>query len=182
MTESDQYQQRYLDHQKRKAGVLVELLAERHSTRMFADQELSTAEFGLLAKAIGTAPSSCDRRGVYTTPHTDRDTKALLGGLLVGGVGWIHRAPLVFLLFADLGAYKAPGEAEFMPYLDAGAIVGQLGLATASIGLVGTFANPAVREDHRPLFEMRFGTDLFCGAYAVGHPRAQAPGWVQETS
>lgn len=182
MTEPDQYQQRYLAHQSRKSAVLAELLAERHSTRMFDDRPIELDHFKALANAIGMAPSSCDRAAVYTQPHTDRDTKALLGGLLVGGVGWVHRAPLVFLLMADRTAYKAGDEVAYMPYLDAGAIIGQLGLVAAARGLVGCFINPAIREAHLPLFEQRFGPDLFCGAYAVGHPRVQAPDWVQETS
>lgn len=181
MTELDQYQQRYLEHQARKSKVLAKLLVERHSTRMFDDRPLSTDQYGLLAKSIECAPSSCDRRGVYATPHTDRDTKALLGGLLVGGVGWVHRAPLIFLLFADPAAYKAGDEIRYMPYLDAGVIVGHLGLTAAAANLVGSFVNPNIREAHRPLFEQRFGPDLFCGAYAVGRPRDEPP-WVQETS
>ena len=162
--------------------MLAQLLAERHSDRIFADDPLSTDDFGALADAILTAPSSCDRRAVYSVPVTDRDTKALLGGLLVGGVGWIHRAPLAFLLFADRDAYKAGDEVVYMPYLDAGAIIGQLGLAAAGLGLVGSCINPSIREAHRPLFEARFGPDLFCGAYAVGHPRGETPPWVLETS
>lgn len=167
----DIYQQRYLEHQARKREVLAELLDERHSERRFADTPLDGPALHDLTRAVTTAPSSCDRRAVNCLVVDDRDTKALLGGLLVGGVGWVHRAPTVLMLFADPAAYKAPGEAEVMPYLDAGAIVGQLGLAAAGLGLVGCFINPNVRKDHKPLFEAVFGHRIYCGAYAVGHPR-----------
>jgi nitroreductase len=167
----DTYQQRYLAHQAKKRDVLTALLDERHSERRFADTPLDGPAIHDLTRAVTTAPSSCDRQAVKCLVVTDRDTKALLGGLLVGGVGWVHRAPTVLMLFADPTAYKAPGEAEVMPYLDAGAIVGQLGLAAAGLGLVGCFINPNVRPDHRPLFTATFGHRIYCGAYAVGHPR-----------
>lgn len=173
--DNDTYQQRYLAHQAHKRDVLTELMDERHSERRFADTPVDSPTMADLTRAIHTAPSSCDRKAVSCLVVTDRDTKALLGGLLVGGVGWVHRAPAVLMLFADPAAYKAPGEAEVMPYLDAGAIVGQLGLAAAGLGLVGCFINPNVRPDHRPLFTAMFGHRIYCGAYAVGHPRAVQP-------
>jgi nitroreductase family protein len=180
--EPDEYQRRYLAHQARKREMLAQLLAERHSNRVFGDRPVELSDFQRLTDAILTAPSSCDRRGVRALPITDRDTKALLGGLLVGGVGWVHRAPLVFLLLADRDAYKAGDEITYMPYLDAGAIIGQLGVAAASLDLAGSCINPNIREVHLPLFEARFGPDLFCGAYAVGHPGGETPPWVLETS
>ena len=178
MPDTDTYQQRYLDHQQRKRAVLTELLAERHSDRMYADIPLNGPILHELCRAIETAPSSCDRRGIRCELVDDRDTKALLGGLLVGGVGWVHRAPLVLMLFADLAAYKAPGELVNMPYLDAGTIVGQLGLAAAGLGLAGCYINPNVRLQHLPLFQQRFGHDLYCGAYAVGYPRSCEAEWL----
>jgi len=125
MEQPDRYQQRYLEHQQRKRTVLVGLLQERHSERAFADKPLGPELHAEFASAYERSPSSCDRRGVTYTTVTDRDRLELLGGMLVGGVGWVHRAPVVLLLFADLTAYKAPGEATRMPYLDAGVIVGQ---------------------------------------------------------
>lgn len=178
MTDLDVYQERYLAHQGRKREVLLQLLAERHSDRMFADIQLNGPVLHELTKAISTAPSSCDRRGVHCLVVDDRDTKALLGGLLVGGVGWVHRAPTILMLFADSEAYKAPGEMVNMPYLDAGTIIGQLGLTAAALGLVGCYVNPNVRPDHVPLFQHRFGTKLYCGAYAVGYPRSAEPEWL----
>lgn len=174
-TPEDIYQARYLEHQQRKSAVLAKLLTERHSERMFADKVVSDTLLEELEGAAHYAPSSCNRRAVIMNRYVDRDTKALLGGLLVGGVGWIHRAPAIFLLTADQDAYRAEGEIAYMPYLDAGVIVGQLGLVVASLDLVGTFVNPNIRERHRPLFEARFGDDLFCGAFAVGHPRSGEP-------
>src|SRR5690606_34653029 len=126
---TDDYQQRYLDHQARKADVLRGLLDERHSERVFADRPVGEEALALVLEAAEHAPSSCARRGVSVRVVADRDSKALLGGLLVGGVGWMHRAPTVLLLMADPVAYKAGDEIAWMPFLDAGVMAGQMGLA-----------------------------------------------------
>lgn len=178
----DPYQERYADHQKRKSAVLAELVAERHSERRFADEPIDSETLDTLLHAARNTASSCDRKGVRPRLVLDRDTKALLGGLLVGGVGWIHRAPAALMLFADPVAYKAGDEIAYMPYLDAGVIVGQLHLAATALGLAGCFVNPNVRERHRELFQLHFGRELYCGAFAVGHPRGGEPPWVRETS
>src|SRR5690606_39954919 len=115
----DVFQQRYLAHQARKAQVLAQLMAERYSERVFDDRTVDPDLLADLLKVAERAPSSCDRHGVSVKTVTDRDGRALLGGLLVGGVGWVHRAPAILLLFGDPAAVKAPGEATFMPYLDA---------------------------------------------------------------
>lgn len=151
--------------------MLAELLAERHSERRFAEEEIPPNDLSALVDAAERSPSSCDRRGVHVNVVTDRDTKALLGGLLVGGVGWIHRAPAVLMLFADPLAYKAGDEITYMPLLDAGAMVGHLGIAAAGLGLAGCFVNPNVRTSHQDYFRAEFGSDVYCGAYAVGLPR-----------
>ena len=174
---TDPYQERYESHQARKREVLTELLAERHSERRFADENVPDDDLAHLIDAAERSASSCNRHGVYMSVVTDRDTKALLGGLLVGGVGWIHRAPAVVMLFADPLAYKAGDEITYMPYLDAGVMVGHLYLAAAARGLAGCFVNPNVRESHKDLFRARFGHDLYCGAYAVGPPRPDAEPW-----
>lgn len=171
-TPEDPYQDRYEKHQSRKRAVLAELVAERHSERRFADEPLDPDALVTLIDAAQRTASSCDRKGVWVNPVTDRDTKALLGGLLVGGVGWIHRAPAVLMLFADPVAYKAGDEIAYMPYLDAGVIVGQLYLAATALDLAACFVNPNVREAHKELFRAHFGGELYCGALAVGHQRA----------
>lgn len=178
----DVFQQRYLAHQARKAKVLAELLAERYSERVFDDRPVDPDLLADLLKVAERAPSSCDRRGVSAKPVTDRDGRALLGGLLVGGVGWVHRAPAILLLFGDPAAYKAPGEAAFMPYLDAGVIVGHLYLTAAAVGLRCCFINPNIREHNRDHFANVFGGGIFCGALAVGWSRGDQPDWVGDTS
>lgn len=170
MTEQDLYQQRYLAHQKRKREVLEGLLLARHSNRVFDPRPLHADDTVLVMKAIHTAPSSCARRGVTAAPYEERDAKAALAGLLVGGVGWLHRAPTVFLLIGDPAAYKAPGESSYMPYLDAGVAVGQALLAVTAAGMAGCYVNPNIRQAHRPAFELLFGDSIFCGALAVGYP------------
>lgn len=177
---TDIHQERYQAHQKRKRDTLTALLLERHSERAFDDRPVDPDALHLVRQAMHTAPSSCDRRGLVSHEVTDRDSKAILGGLLVGGVGWVHRAPLVVLLWGDPAAYKAPGEIAFMPYLDAGAVVGQALLAATAAGLAACYVNPSVRPDHRFAFNQLFcplpydrefhGNPVYCGAVALGHP------------
>lgn len=174
--ENDPYQERYTAHQARKRDVLSQLLAERHSERMFADRPVFPPDLDSVAAAVQRAPNSCNRRAISTRVVVDRDGKALLGGLLVGGVGWVHRAPAVLLLSADPAAYKAGDEIRYMPYLDAGAAVGLMYITAGALDLACCYINPNVRDQHRGLFEQAFGDALFCGALAVGYPR------VQETS
>lgn len=184
---TDVHQVRYEAHQKRKAGVLQSLLEERHSTRRFSPDPIGDEAMSLVVRAIETAPSSCDRKGVRYQVVADRDRKALLGGVLVGGVGWVHRAPVVVLLHADEAAYKAPGEVDYMPYLDAGVVVGQVYLAAQAAGLKVCYVNPQVREMNRQHFSNTFGPGIYCGAIALGWPHPDdaeglPPLWVLETS
>lgn len=145
-------------------------MKQRHSDRMFSDRPVEEEKVEELCDLSLLCPSSCDRKAVSTIVVTERDQKALLGGLLVGGVGWVHRAPVVILLMADPVAYKAGDEVNFMPFLDAGTIVQQLSLAATSMGLSGCFINPNIREHNKEHFHKVFGNGLFCGAYALGYP------------
>lgn len=167
-------QDRYLAHQARKRDALATLIRERHSDRLFSDAPVDPGDIDSMVRDAASCASSCDRRAVRAEVVTDRDLKALLSGVLVGGVGWIHRAPVALLLFADRDAYRAPGEIDFMPYLDAGVQVHQLYLSAASLGLTGCYCNPNIRDVNRGHFAAVFGGDLFCGAFAVGRPREGA--------
>ncbi len=180
MNSPDLYQQRYLEHQKRKAGVLAQLLAERHSDRVFSDEPVSSQGLEAVIDVAVRAPSSCNRQTIRIQKVEDRDRKALLGGLLVGGVGWVHRAPIVLLLHADRAAYRAGNEVEWMPYLDAGVAVGMMSLVAAANGLANCYINPSIRAANRNFFEQTFGSGMFCGALALGHP--VEPLWVRDTS
>lgn len=163
-------QDRYLAHQSRKAKVLKELMRSRHSTRVFSDEPVDAVILKEIMDRIAMCPSSCDRHGVETRVVITRDEKALLGGVLVGGVGWIHRAPAVLMLFGKIDAYQAPGEASFMPYIDAGIIVQQIYLACISLGLKCCFCNPNIREINKNHFNEVFGPGIYCGAMAIGWP------------
>jgi len=99
---------------------------------------------------------------------SNRDDKELLGGILVGGVGWVHRAKCILLIFADPIAYKAGNERDYMPFIDAGAVVQQLSLLASANDLVGCFVNPTIRSHNQRHFNNLFGSDIFCGAYAIG--------------
>ena len=174
----DVYQDRYLAHQKRKKEMLTPAYKERHikqkknpkfndvlngrqSTRVFGEGNIPL--LGILSSAE-LAPSSCDRHGVSYRVIDGRREKALLGGKLVGGVGWIHRADCIILLIADMTAYKSPNERDFMPYLDAGVLAQTIMLQAESENIASCFVNPNLNEslnleDH----------ELFCGAIALGN-------------
>lgn len=188
----DRFQTRYRAHQQRKAAVLKQILEERHSDRVFDDRPVGDEAMNLIDRAVTSAPSSCDRRAIRYQVVTDRDRKALLGGLLVGGTGWVHRAPVVLLFHAEEVAYKAGDEIRFMPYLDAGVVVGQVLLAASSLGLHACYINPSVRQMNAEHFKNTFGPGLYVGAIALGHKplsdeqkdavNGLPPLWTLETS
>jgi nitroreductase len=163
-------QERYIAHQGRKAEVLMGIMRDRHSSRVFSEKKVEEETVSLLREMVILAPSSCDRKAIVLTRINQRDDKALLGGLLVGGVGWIHRAPEIFLLKADRDAYKAQGEVQYMPYLDAGVVIQQLYLAATALDLHCCFVNPNIRERNLEHFEKVFGDGIFCGAFCFGLP------------
>lgn len=173
-------QDRYLRHQARKAGTLAQVLDDelsvsidgRTSVRRFEAEPVPSDLIDIILDAGRRAPSSCDRQAITAKVITARDDKALLGGLLVGGVGWVHRAPLILLLTADPSAYVAPGERDFMPYLDAGHHSQNIMLAAMARGLGTCFINPNIRERNVKHMAREFtGEDIYCGAVAVGWPR-----------
>jgi len=180
----DPYQERYLEHQYRKqrtiTGVtnpVLAVLRSRRSQRMFNDQELSDDELHGIYEAIRLAPSSCNRQAILIKPVADSVDRAALARLLVGGRGWVDGAAVVLLLFADLLAYKAPGEAEYMPYLDAGFVGENAYLAAEAAGLGACYVNPNIREKDRAEFDKIFNPRglLFCGAMALGKYDVRAP-------
>lgn len=176
--ENDEFQTRYLAHQTHPGGKRDELIAlvkERHSNRRFDDKQIEQPILDKLFDALRHAPSSCDRFGVRVKVVQDRDDKALLNGLLVGGTGWVYRAPTVLMLFANKNAYKGGDngdEVEYNSYLDAGVLAQTAMLVATSLGLHTAFINPQVRKADRDYFYSRFANDdlVFCGAIAIGYP------------
>ena len=165
----DKYQAKYIDHQLKKKEVLKKLIEERHSTRVFSDKEVPLNLIKQIENSLQYIPSSCNRKAVSLKLISSRDDKSLLGGLLVGGVGWVQNADKIFLLVANMEAYKE--NLDFMPYLDAGVIVYHLYLICQLLGLKGCFINPNVRKENKEFFDKRFldKNELFCGAMAIGY-------------
>ena len=184
----DIYQQKYLAHQERKKKILTsnygvakwrkytpeeqklffDILKNRVSQRSF-NREPVDVDF--ILKQARMCPSSCSRQGIDFRVVGDRDLKDLLGGLLVGGVGWIHRANAIILLEANELAYKAGDEINFMPYLDAGIIAHNIYLICEVLGVGACFVNPNVRVGNITLFNERFllTNHKFVGAIAIGN-------------
>ena len=168
----DEYQSRYLEHQDKKKRTLMKIIKDRHSTRIFSDLDVSDYTIRVVLEAVGLCPSSCDRKAIDTMVISDRDDKALLGGLLVGGVGWVHRAPKIILLFADGIAYKE--NIPYMPYLDIGVVIQQIYLVTEALSLKGCYINPNIREKNIKHFREYFDVPesyIFGGAFAIGQDK-----------
>lgn len=165
----DKYQERYLAHQSRKKGQLLELMEKRYSERIFSDKRISGEDMSRIITAYDLAPSSCNRQGVSVFETEIRDDKQLLGGLLVGGVGWVHRADRLILLIGDIAAYKEG--LQYMPYLDAGFIAQNIWLECTDLGIQCCFVNPNVREEHKKILQDHFlGVDqILCGVLAIGY-------------
>lgn len=166
----DEYQKRYLNHQKKKKEELIQIMKERHSKRRFSDREIPDSVIEELLNVIKLAPSSCDRKAIKVKVITDKDQKALLGGILVGGVGWIHRAPAIILITADPNAYKAQNEINFMPFLDGGIVAQQLALMATTLNIHGCFANPNIRDFNVKHYHDVFGPEILTMAFAIGYP------------
>jgi nitroreductase len=184
----DNYQRRYLAHQKRKAEsltssygkkvkpfsdrylkILFKILERRSSQRVFTNDPIDIKP---ILRAIKTAPSSCNRRGVYAKIVSERDDKDLLSGLLVGGTGWIYRGQFILLLVADMTAYKNSVERENKIHLiDAGVIVQTVYLAAEAMNIGCCFVNQNIREPNREFFKKRFlkENEEFCGALILGN-------------
>jgi hypothetical protein len=178
--EEGKYQKRYLAHQAKKKEILIQILEERNSTRMFSDKSVNSVEVSnIVEKCLKESPSSCDRKPQYVSFIDNRDDKALLGGLLVGGVGWVHRAPLVLLVFMDAEAYKGIGEINYMPYLDAGFFCCNILNLLEASGFKACFINPNIREENKHFFIGKYAINntfsiekaVFCGAIAVGYEK-----------
>lgn len=164
---TNHYQDRYVAHQLRKKATLKKLLSARHSTRVFAEKKIPRKLLKYIIASLAMCPSSCDRQGVYTTIVESRDDKELLAGLLVGGVGWLHRAPVIILLFADPLAYKE--NLAYMPFIDAGVKLYHLYLMAEAHKLKACYVNPNVRTQNALYFSNRFSPAIFCGAVALGY-------------
>ena len=160
------YQDRYLAHQERKRETLRKISELHYSDRLFSGEPVEEEKIQEMIEAIQWLPSSCDRHGVYAKVISDRDNKNLLGGLLVGGVGWVNRASHIILLFADPKAYVE--NLIYMPYLDAGVIIHKFYTMLPDLEIRGCYVNPQVRGNDQIYFRDRFGHDIFCGAFGVG--------------
>ncbi len=179
-SEGDPYQTRYLLHQQHgKKQELIAIMEERHSNRRFSEELPDTNIIHDIIDSTKHCPSSCDRHGVKVKIIVSRDNKALLNGLLVGGIGWLYRAPIVLMLFADFKAYKggepAGDEINYNALLDAGVMLQQMSLYATYKGLHTAFCNPQIRRSNKEFFYSRFkprsmDNALFCGAIALGYP------------
>lgn len=185
---SDKYQERYKSHQARKANILrsvygtdkfkiydekeqdifTEILKNRRSQRAFNREPV---EIDKILELAEHRPSSCDRRSIQIKVIDSRDEKDLLGGLLVGGSGWVHRADKVLLFLAWKDAYKSPAEKEFMSYIDAGVLAQTLYLVCEAMNVGSCYINPNIREANKEYFYQRFIDEgyQYVGAMALGH-------------
>lgn len=187
----DIYQERYLAHQKRKADILKstygtdkfkkysekeqaifeEILKSRVSQRAFTNEPINDKIINRILELAENRPSSCNRKGIEIKVVTERDDKSLLGGLLVGGVGWVHRASHIFLFLAWEEAYKSPAEKGVMHLIDAGVLAQTLYLICESMNIGSCYINPNVRDSNKEFFSKNFIPQgyIFGGAMAIGN-------------
>lgn len=167
---TDIYQDRYIQHQAKKREQLIKIFQDRTSQRIFNSKSIARDDLDQLLRDAALAPSSCNRQAIRVQVVESRDEKEVLSGLLVGGVGWVHRADKILLIFADQAAYKAQGELAWMPYLDAGVTIAYLQLAAEGLGIGSAYVNPNIRDKYKPIFRIVVNTDsIFCGAIAIGY-------------
>jgi nitroreductase len=168
----DKYQERYLEHIENKLNraqykniydsntksAVLHVMENRRSIRRFTGLKLTQAVYDhIIEKAIMTAPSSCNRKGIYAEEVTPEYAEKVL----VGGKNWVGRANKVFFLFGAKECYKNPIEVSYMPFLDAGFVGQNIYLLCELYGIGCCFINPNVRE---PIDT----EDYFCGAVALG--------------
>lgn len=181
------YQGRYVRHQERKKDQLMyskglhmqlrhvpelfEALDRRRSQRVFNKEQITALELDQILTAATMSPNSCNRHGVLVRIVSERRDKELLGGVLVGGVGWVHRAHTVILFLADPIAYASPNEKDFMHYCDVGFKAMSMWLVAETLGIGACYINPNL--GNKDVFIKNFGKHedrelIFCGALALG--------------
>lgn len=184
----DIFQQRYIDHQKDKAiqlssqygwdskklggkykKYLSEIINRRSSQRNFNRESITNDEIDFILQMAGKSPSSCNRHGVGIRIIESRDEKQLLGGILVGGAGWVHRADKVLMLIGHYSAYKEG--LDYMKYLDAGSLITPIYLACEVLNIGACYINPNIRDNHKYIMDILLDNNedlVFCGAIAIG--------------
>lgn len=187
----DTYQERYLEHQAKKKRQLTEsegekaklytnterkvitsLLSRRRSQRVFSGEPVGEGTLKKILQAATTAPNSCNRHGIGLKVITDRREKELLSGILIGGVGWIHRADAIVLFLADPEAYKSPNERDFMHYCDVGFTAMAMWLTAEAHNVGAAYINPNVH--YKAILEANFAPGrVFCGALVLGRYDSQ---------
>jgi len=151
----------------KELGVLKKIVDSRASSRVYNKIPVDKEVLESILQDLCKTPSSCNRQTISLMVIEDRDRKELLSGLLVGGVGWIHRADKILLLFANGEAYKE--NLFYMPYLDAGVMIQQLYLSCTANNVSCCYINPNIREINQEHFKKTFSNLIFCGALALGH-------------
>ena len=140
-------------------------MSKRESIR-YLEKGIPEEFYTELEQVISFAPSSCDRKGVEIEWVTDRKQKEILSGMMVGGLGWMHRADRLGLLWARKLAYKSPNDLPNM-YLDAGILANQVYLYATANKVGCCFVNPNCNDiDYvRKMFNTQ---DILCGTLVIG--------------
>lgn len=145
------------------------VLKFRRSQRVFNNEPIKEKDFNKILDASTFAPNSCNRHGIKIKVIEDRREKELLSGILVGGVGWIHRAQKIVLFWGDSVAYASPNEKDFMHYCDVGFTAMSMWLMAETMGIGCSYINPNVF--YKEMLLEQFGKEgyIFCGALVFGH-------------
>lgn len=180
------YQERYLKHQAKKKeqlaigkgekctplptnATLQRVLSFRRSQRVFNGENIPDSVFNQILESATTAPNSCNRHGIRMKVVAERYDKEFVSGLLIGGVGWIHRADKIVSFWADKTAYASPNEKAFMHYCDVGFTAMNMWLTAESLNVGASYINP--NTAHPDVLAKYFGASnhIFCGALVFGY-------------
>lgn len=171
----DKYQERYEEHIQNKlkreqrheeysseeTKGIFRAIENRKSVRRFSGKPLRQLEIEyIIHKALDTAPSSCNRKGIYAVEVSPVYAESIL----VGGKGWAGKADKVYFLWGAKECYKNPKEISYMPYLDAGFVGQNIYLLCELYGIGCCFINPNTTEPPKGVYD----GDYFVGAVAVG--------------
>src|SRR5690606_2242494 len=113
-------------------------LLNRKSVRRFNNNKIDDKILDLLNYALETAPSSCNRKGIYYKEVSPKYAERVL----VGGRNWVKNANRVFFFYGAKECYKNPKEISYMPYLDCGFIAQTIYLLCEVHGIGCCFINP----------------------------------------
>lgn len=124
-------------------SVLLDILKDRRSIRLWQEDELTEKEFEMLVNAAKWAPSSSHRQPWHFLLTRDKEKIKILAELR--DQKFVGKAPNCILVLINLQAYTGV-EINYTPYLDAAAAIQNLLLMAHVNGLGACWVNFGKKE------------------------------------